>query len=219
MQKTILNKTASGSTHEAPKVKAQPFRTEQIIDNLADKEQTIRELEEEIRILKRQNNDLERSTEALERSNKDLDYLLNSGRNKFEQQRIKRLKELETKIKQLEDVKAKEIEPTTKIQGILTSNLRTRISSNTPFMAFIRPFRNCEKHSWEECEKQKCQDCETPVVFRTNEIQQSPKCCLSNSLKCDIPLGGLVCRNQQRLLNSLSKPQLNKGDRVILEGI
>jgi hypothetical protein len=100
-----------------------------------------------------------------------------------------------------------------KISGILTSNLRTRISSNTPYMAFFRADRDCQKHPLpfplrgrgEECEASKCQDCEIPVVFRT-------KCCLSNYLECDIPLGGLACRNQ------LTKPKLKKDDKVLLEG-
>ena len=35
---------------------------------------------------------------ALERTNNDLDYLLNSGRNKFEHERNKRLKELEAQL-------------------------------------------------------------------------------------------------------------------------
>jgi len=97
---------ASGSTKEASKA-TQPI-TEQIIDNLtnnsletlsqalADKEASIKELKEEIK--------------CLEKTVNDLDYLLNSGRNKFEHERNKRLKELETELAQLKAEKEQSTE-------------------------------------------------------------------------------------------------------------
>jgi hypothetical protein len=84
-----------------------------------------------------------------------------------------------------------------KITGILTSNLRTRTSSNTPYMAFFRPFRNCQKHPLEECERTKCKDCEIPVVFRIKEA-------------------GCICNHTCSV--ALSEPKLNKGNKVILTG-
>lgn len=45
---------------------------------------------------------LEQRIIDLERQNNDLDYLLNSGRNKYENQRNKRIKELEQKLKAYE---------------------------------------------------------------------------------------------------------------------
>jgi hypothetical protein len=59
---------------------------ETISEALDEKDKTISQLEYTIDILEKQNN--------------DLDYLLNSGRNKFEQERIQRLKELENKLNQ-----------------------------------------------------------------------------------------------------------------------
>lgn len=82
----------------------------------------------------------------------------------------------------------------TKIQGILTSNLRTRKSSNTPYMAFFRKFRDCEIHTLEKCIKSQCKECEIPVVFRL-------KPCEYKDCQCHT-----------------YKPNLKKGDRVILEG-
>jgi DNA gyrase/topoisomerase IV subunit A len=57
---------------------------ETISEALAEKDKTISELEYKIDSLKKQNN--------------DLDYLLNSGRNKYENERIKELKELKEKL-------------------------------------------------------------------------------------------------------------------------
>lgn len=159
-------------------------------EKIIDKEQKISELEQKV--------------EDLENQNSNLDYLLNSGRNKFENQRNKRLRELEQENKVLKDQenkkepiilldkveKAKEL---TKIQGILASNLRTRKSSNTPYMAFFRP-KEANKHYCEECANAKCQECEIPVVFRL-------KPCEYKDCQCHT-----------------YKPQLKKGDSVILEG-
>jgi hypothetical protein len=85
-----------------------------------------------------------------------------------------------------------------KITGVLTSNLRTRESSDIPYMAFFRMEEGRDKegyycpshrmeHKLAECIKQKCKECEIPVVFR---IGGPPEC----------------------------KPMIKKGDRVILEG-
>ncbi|MDR1670535.1 MAG: hypothetical protein LBR43_02330 [Spiroplasmataceae bacterium] len=66
-----------------------------------------------------------------------------------------------------------------KIQGRLTSNIRTRASRNTPYYAFLwledcvdchNTKEICQaltpKHkSCQECAKQKCKDCEIPIIF------------------------------------------------------
>jgi len=82
--------------HNCPnrKIKSQAETLDNFTENsietlnqaLADKDKTISQLKEKITDLEAQNN--------------DLDYLLNSGRNKFEHERNKRLKELETKLNQ-----------------------------------------------------------------------------------------------------------------------
>ena len=81
----------------------------------------------------------------------------------------------------------------TKITGVLASNLRTRKSSDVPYMAFLRletaDFKN---HSLEECQANKCKNCEIPVVFR------------------------LISYNGSR--HDCYKPGIKKGDSVILEG-
>ena len=94
----------------------------------------------------------------------------------------------------LDDLEKKGSVKLTKTQGILTSNLRTRKSSNTPYMAFFRPFRDCEEHTIEKCEASKCQKCEIPVVFRL-------KPCEYKDCQCHT-----------------YKPSLKKSDRVVLEG-
>ncbi|MDR1670331.1 MAG: hypothetical protein LBR43_01210 [Spiroplasmataceae bacterium] len=74
-----------------------------------------------------------------------------------------------------------------KIQGKLTSQIRTRASSNTPYYAFfwLEDCVDCHntkeicqvltpKHkSCQECAKQKCQECEIPIIFRLS-AQQKP---------------------------------------------
>ena len=204
---------------------------------LADKDKAISELKEKITDLERQNN--------------DLDYLLNSGRNKFEHERNKRLKELETKLnqqtkliiegKEFEIIKyphdeydewyikeltlvlrkennrwsllrvlaqnpcsqqePKELDTSpkpTKISGILTSQIRSKPSSDVPYMVYLRPESANTKHSLKECEAQKCQSCEIPVVFKLREQGYSTY----------VPSLNKHCL----------KPRLNKGDSVILEG-
>jgi hypothetical protein len=54
----------------------------------------------------------------------------------------------------------------TKITGILTSQIRSKPSSDVPYMVYLRPESANTKHSLKECEAQKCQSCETPVIFR-----------------------------------------------------
>jgi len=107
-------------------------------------------------------------------------------------------------------------EKLTKITGILTSQIRSKPSSDTPFMAFfriedcidchntkelcqvLRPrHKNCE-----ECANSKCKDCEIPVIFR---VKPKTKFCSSGVHKEDIEC-------------SSWKPQLKKGESVILEG-
>jgi len=62
----------------------------------------------------------------------------------------------------------------TKIRGLLTSNLRSRTSSNTPYMAFFRiDALDTFVHDLKECGKQKCQECEIPVVFRIKDWDNS----------------------------------------------
>ena len=100
----------------------------------------------------------------------------------------------------------------TKISGILTSQIRTRQSSDTPFMAFVRleynehldRYWSCKnKHGLLECIAEKCQECETPVIFR-----------ISNSKCCQGSDGSGHLGSGVRWL----KPKLKKGDSVILEG-
>jgi uncharacterized coiled-coil protein SlyX len=80
-------------------------------------------------------------------------------------------------ISQLESkLKATETEPSTKIQGILTSQIRSKPSSDTPAMAFLRP-TDSQKHSLAECEKTKCQECEIPVIFRVKSKEIIHKDC------------------------------------------
>ena len=150
---TIIKSSESTKTSG---VQAQPInRTEQIIDSLANTNLEI--LFESLINKDKAIAELEQKITDLEATNNDLDYLLNSGRNKFENERNKRLRELE----------AKESKELTKIRGILTSNLRTRTSADVPYMAFLRletaDFKN---HSLAECSANKCKDCEIPVVFR-----------------------------------------------------
>lgn len=95
----------------------------------------------------------------------------------------------------------------TKIQGILTSNLRTRTSTDVPYMAFFRAnYTDAYLHSLSDCRDSKCKSCEIPVVFR---IENEYPGLLEISLvvdKNDSPLG------------KWHKPNLSKGDSVILEG-
>ncbi|WNE40351.1 MAG: hypothetical protein GBAus27B_000418 [Mycoplasmataceae bacterium] len=86
-----------------------------------------------------------------------------------------------------------------KLKGELTSNIRTKASTNTPYYAFLKSEDcvNCHnvreicqaltpKHkNCDECAKQKCQECEIPVIFRLKEE---------------------------------TKPNFKKGNKVILEG-
>jgi len=59
----------------------------------------------------------------------------------------------------------------TKITGILTSQIRSKPSSDTPFMAFSRS-DSSNKHSLAECERTKCKDCEIPVIFRIKKVTE-----------------------------------------------
>ena len=160
-----MNETKETKIFKNSEVAQPDSQTEQIIDDFDKSIETLNEALADI-------NSLEKQEAQASHQNNDLDYLLNSGHNKFEQARNERLKELEEKIKQLVTVsEAKEIEPKekakelTKISGILTSQIRSKPSSNTPFMAFLRP-TDSQKHSLAECEKIKCQSCEIPVIFR-----------------------------------------------------
>jgi len=96
-----------------------------------------------------------------------------------------------------------------KISGILTSQIRSKPSSDTPFMAFVRLDTDASNyiigfkhHSLEECANSKCKDCEIPVIFR---VKPKTKFCSSGVHKEDIEC-------------SSWKPKLKKGDSVILEG-
>ena len=84
----------------------------------------------------------------------------------------------------------------TKITGILTSAVRTKPSDNT-YMVFLRPINKDEKHSLTECEATKCQSCEIPVVFKIKKY----------------PVFKEDDYNQVLL-----KPNLSKGDKVLLTG-
>jgi hypothetical protein len=142
---------------KAPEVQALPSnRTEQTIDNLtnanletiskalADKDKAIAELQQKIADLK---SELDVIVEVM---------MMNKLRANYSYQ-------LEGKI-------LNEDKNLTKIQGILTSNLRSRTSSDTPYMAFLRlETADFANHSLAECQRTKCQDCETPVVFRAKD--------------------------------------------------
>jgi hypothetical protein len=85
-----------------------------------------------------------------------------------------------------------------KLQGILTSNIRTRESSNTPYYAFFRTDDN-QKHSRAVCERAKCQECEIPIIFR--------------------PKLTTVCQQPEpHQHQETGKPYLNKNNQVILIG-
>lgn len=109
-----------------------------------------------------------------------------------------RTNNLKRSIEVLEKKKTKGI---IQIQGILTSNLRIRKSTDVPYMAFFRPEYNCasQKHSWEECERTKCQSCEIPVIFRLKD----PGCDESHFLRKN---------------HCWIEPNLKKGDSIILAG-
>ena len=92
-----------------------------------------------------------------------------------------------------------------KISGILTSQIRSKPSSDTPFMAFLRPNSANENHSLAECEAQKCQQCEIPVIFRVKSKEIIHKDCWTKG-------------NCQGCQKEEIKPNLNKGDKVLLEG-
>src|SRR5437879_6472393 len=54
----------------------------------------------------------------------------------------------------------------TKIQGILTNQVRNKKGLGiTKYIAFFRKDRKCQEHTIEECQRTKCQNCEIPVVF------------------------------------------------------
>lgn len=137
---------------------------------------------------------LEREKTDLKAKIKELSEPINKT-----QELITAIQRLKVKLKELKPKddfeKPQEKKQLEKIKGILTSNLRTRTSSNTPYMAFFRANDDCEKvyrHSLAQCEAQKCKECEIPVIFRI-------KTCDGSSHNC-------------------YKPNLKKGDRVILEG-
>ena len=107
--KETIKPSKSTKTSE---VNAQPSNRKEQIDKFTDgivnriipivnqalinKDKTIVELVQKIA-------DLEAANKQLEAQNNDLDYLLNSGRNKFEHERNKRLKDLEAENKQLKE--------------------------------------------------------------------------------------------------------------------
>lgn len=185
---------AYGNT-EIPEVNAQPLRIknqglnyfnrteqttreklDQAIDNL--NHQHIQVLNEALEDKDKEIRELKQKLEDLKKQNSDLDFLLNDKKNK---------------PKQL-----------TKIQGLLTSNLRSRASSNTPYMAFFRASDDCKRiyrHSLAECEAQKCKHCEIPIIFRHGYSKAFFKTFTESSKNLANP-----------------KPNLKKGDSVILEG-
>ncbi|WNE40819.1 MAG: hypothetical protein mread185_000276 [Mycoplasmataceae bacterium] len=91
-----------------------------------------------------------------------------------------------------------EKEKFTKITGTLTSNIRTRESSNTPYYAFFRSDDN-SKHSLAKCIKSKCKDCEIPVIFRTQR-----------TTTCQTP--------EPHQHQETGKPLLSKDDQIIIQG-
>lgn len=103
----------------------------------------------------------------------------------------------------------------TKITGILTSNLRTRKSSDTPYMAFIRESNN-NKHSLIECQTQQCKNCEIPVVFRIEQKVDWKKTKFYS--KFDDEVNEWLDKKGAPPLKEWVKPNLSKGDKVILEG-
>jgi len=91
----------------------------------------------------------------------------------------------------------------TKIRGILASNIRSRKSTDVPYMAFLRlATADFANHSLAECSASKCQDCEIPVVFR-----------IFNPDKFRT-----VNPNYIQPEDFWLKPNLTKGQTVILEG-
>ena len=85
-----------------------------------------------------------------------------------------------------------------KIKGILTSNIRTRTSTDVPYMTFFRlkySDREISHSDAELCANAKCKKCEIPVIFRINKGW-----------------------NHLTKTFDTAKPNLKKGDAVILEG-
>jgi hypothetical protein len=78
--------------------------------------------------------------------------------NKIERQPIILLDEFEKD----KSTNSKSIE----LKGVLTSNLRSRKSTDIPAMAFFRTDENNNKHSLSECQQSQCKSCEIPVIFR-----------------------------------------------------
>lgn len=90
------------------------------------------------------------------------------------------------------------------IQGILTSSIRPKPSTDTPFYGYLRP-DSANKHSLAECERTKCQECEIPVIFRW----------ISKNHRVHEMEPKEECFNEKE---HWQNPNLKKGDKVILEG-
>lgn len=179
-EKSLDAQQLGSAEYNSPEVTAQPTKqTEQLIDDLADK--LIQILQQALTEKDKRISELEVKIKYLEQSNKDLDYLLNDKKNKPQQ--------------------------LTQISGTLTSNLRTRKSTDVPYMAFLRleweyETRNNEQHSLEECETTKCKDCEIPVIFKMQKYSFLTESHLKYYGRDPLWI----------------KPHLKKGDKVILEG-
>lgn len=108
--------------------------------------------------------------------------------------------------------KDKKTQEVTKITGILTSGIRSRKNSDIPYMAFFRlkySDREIAHSDAELCANAKCQRCEISVVFRIeNEGHQNH---LPDNFTC-------VFRYREFGKSHWTKPNLKKGDSVILEG-
>ena len=107
----------------------------------------------------------------------------------------------------------------TKITGVLTSQIRSKASSDTPYMAFFRIEEGwkggyyCSSHRMShdltECIASNCQECEIPVIFR-----------IINEIHLDHLPNAFTCNFKHRELGETHwiKPNLKKGDKVLLEG-
>lgn len=103
------------------------------------------------------------------------------------------------------EVKLTEKNNLTKIQGILTSGIRTKASTDTPYYCFFRT-NSDNKHSLTECQQSKCQECEIPIIFRIESNSNSKYCKFLDNYH------HLGCEKKW------IKPKFQKGEQVLLTG-
>lgn len=180
MKETIIKKSLNaqqfGNTDKSPRA-TQPItdkRLQTLQEALAEKDAIIKNLKEELKKLQSDYEELEQSNKEIEDKLTDYEEEDYGYANDLKDLEIEN-EELKEKIKVLE--KEKKPKELTKIQGILTSNLRSKLSSQVEYMAFFRLEPEYEKHSSKECAKAKCQHCEIPLVFKIKSSEIIHKYC------------------------------------------